>query len=83
MWGGGTTRASLILVHFDRLLNCILHDEERADCTQASLNVRLQYYAKNIGNIQNDFKRVMEKIDHCKDDVGLLQQGQTNQEMFN
>ena len=50
---------------------------------EASLNVHLQYYAKNVGNIQNDFKRVMEKIDHCKDDVGLLQQGQTNQEIFN
>ena len=47
------------------------------------MNVHLQYYAKNVGNIQNNFKRVMEKINHCEDDVGLLQQGQTNQEMFN
>ena len=47
------------------------------------MNVHLQYYVKNVGNIQNDFKRVMEKINHCEDDVGLLQQGQTDQEMFN
>ena len=66
-----------------RLLNRILCDEEWADCMEVSLNVHLQYYAKNVGNIQNDFKRVMEKIDHCEDDVGLLQQGQTNQEIFN
>ena len=38
---------------------------------------------KNMGNIQNDFKRVVEKIDHCEDDIGLLQQGQTDQETFN
>ena len=47
------------------------------------MNVHLQYYAKNVGNIQNDFKRVVEKIDHCEDDIGILQQGQTNQETFN
>ena len=47
------------------------------------MNVHLQYYAKNVGNIQNNFKRVMEKINHCEDDVGLLQQGQTDQETFN
>ena len=47
------------------------------------MNVHLQYYAKNVGNIQNDFKRVVEKINRCKDDVGLLQQGQTDQETFN
>ena len=47
------------------------------------MNVHLQYYAKNVGNIQNDFKRVVEKTDHCEDDIGVLQQGQTNQEMFN
>ena len=67
----------------DRLLNCILRDEEWADCTEASLNVHLQYYVKNVGNIQNNFKRVVEKINHCEDDVGLLQQGQTDQETFN
>ena len=50
---------------------------------EASLNVHLQYYVKNIGNIQNDFKRVIEKINHYEDDIGLLQQGQTDQEMFN
>ena len=50
---------------------------------EANLNVHLQYYMKNVRNIQNDFKRVMEKIDHCKDDIGLLQQGQTDQETFN
>ena len=38
---------------------------------------------KNVGNIQNDFKRVVEKINHCEDDIGLLQQGQTDQETFN
>ena len=47
------------------------------------MNVHLQYYSKNVGNIQNNFKRVVEKIDHCEDDIGLLQQGQTNQETFN
>ena len=47
------------------------------------MNIHLQYYAKNVRNIQNDFKRVVEKIDHCKDDIGLLQQGQTDQETFN
>ena len=65
------------------MLNQILYDEEQADCTEASLNAHLQYYAKNVRNIQNDFKRVVEKIDHCEDDIGVLQQGQTNQEMFN
>ena len=77
------TRASLILATSDRLLNHILHDEEQADHTEASLNVHLQYYLKNVRNIQNDFKRVVEKINHCEDDISLLQQGQTNQEMFN
>ena len=47
------------------------------------MNVHLQYYTKNVGNIQNDFKRVVEKINCCEDDIGLLQQGQTNQETFN
>ena len=47
------------------------------------MNVHLQYYAKNVGNIQNNFKRVVEKIDHCEDNIGVLQQGQTNQETFN
>ena len=64
-------------------MNRILRDEEQANRTEASLNVHLQYYAKNMGNIQNDFKRVVEKIDYCEDDVGLLQQGQTDQETFN
>ena len=50
---------------------------------EVSLNVHLQYYVKNVGNIQNDFKRVVEKIDHCEDDIGVLQQGQTDQETFN
>ena len=67
----------------DRLLNHILRDEEQANRTEASLNVHLQYYVKNIRSIQSDFKRVMEKINHCEDDIGLLQQGQTDQEMFN
>ena len=57
--------------------------EQRADCTEVSLNVHLQYYAKNVGNIQNDFKRVVEKINHCEDDISVLQQGQTHQETFN
>ena len=38
---------------------------------------------KNVRNIQNDFKRVVEKINHCEDDIGVLQQGQTDQETFN
>ena len=63
----------LILVTSDRLLNRILCDEEWADCTEVSLNVHLQYYSKNVGNIQNNFKRVVEKINHYKDDIGLLQ----------
>ena len=50
---------------------------------EVSLNVHLQYYAKNVGNIQNDFKRVVKKINHCEDNIGVLQQGQTNQETFN
>ena len=45
---------------------------------EASLNVHLQYYTKNVGNIQNNFKRVIEKIDHCEDNIGVLQQGQTD-----
>ena len=47
------------------------------------MNTHLQYYAKNMGNIQNDFKRVVEKIDHCEDNIGVLRPGQTNQETFN
>ena len=47
------------------------------------MNVHLQYYVKNVGNIQNNFRRAVEKIDHCEDNIGLLQQGQTNQETFN
>ena len=50
---------------------------------EVSLDVHLQYYVKNVGNIQNDFKRVVEKIDHCEDNIGVLQQGQTDQETFN
>ena len=30
-----------------------------------------------------ELSALKEKIDHCEDDVGLLQQGQTDQEMFN
>ena len=47
------------------------------------MNVHLQYYVKNVGNIQNDFKRVVKKIDHCEDNISVLQQGQTDQETFN
>ena len=65
------------------MLNRILYDEEQADSTEASMNVHLQYYSKNVGNIKNNFKRVVEKIDHCEDDIGLLQQGQADQETFN
>ena len=65
----------------DRLLNCILCDEEQADCTEASLNIHLQYYMKNVRNIQNDFKRVMEKINHCEDDIGLLQQADQSRDI--
>ena len=46
----GTTRASLTLEHY-RLLNHIMHDEERADRLEATLNVHLQNYAKNMGVI--------------------------------
>ena len=45
-----------------RLLNRILRDEERADRIEANLNVHLQSYAKNVGKIQDDFSRVVEKI---------------------
>ena len=51
-------------------------DEERADCTEVTLNVHLQNYAKNVGMIQGDFKRVIKKIYPCKDRIAALQQGQ-------
>ena len=60
-----------------------MRDEERADRTEASLNIHLQYYAKNVVKIQDDFKRVVEKIHQCEDGVGVLQQGQIDQESFN
>ena len=78
----GTTRASLTFEHY-RLLNRIMHDEERADCLEATLNVHLQNYAKNVGAIQGNFKRVIEKIYPCEDRISALQQGQKDQEKFN
>ena len=67
----------------NRLLNRILRDEERADRTEANLNVHLQSYAKNVGRIQDDFSRVVEKINTCDDRVDMLQQGHVDQESFN
>ena len=60
-----------------------MHDEERADCLEATLNVHLQNYMKNVGAIQGDFKKVVEKIYPCEDGVLALQQGQEDQEKFN
>ena len=60
-----------------------MRDEERADRVEANLNVHLQSYAKNVGNIQHNFKRVVEKINVCDDRVDVLQRRQNNQEAFN
>ena len=67
----------------NRLLNRILRDEERADRIEANLNVHLQSYAKNVGRIQDDFSRVVEKINTCDDRVDVLQQRHVDQESFN
>ena len=66
-----------------RLLNHILCDEERADRIEANLNVHLQSYAKNVGRIQDDFSRVVEKINICDDRVDVHQQRHVDQELFN
>ena len=60
-----------------------MRDEERADRVEASLNVHLQNDAKNVGRIQDDFKRVVEKINVCDDRVDVLQRVQGDQEAFN
>ena len=67
----------------NRLLNRILRDEERSDRIEANLNVHLQSYAKNVGRIQDDFKRVVEKINVCDDRVDVHQQKLSDQETFN
>ena len=67
----------------NRLLNQILHDKERADRIEANLNVHLQSYAKNIGRIQDDFNRVVKKINTCDDRVDVHQQRHVDQESFN
>ena len=67
----------------NRLLNRILRDEERADRIEVNLNVHLQSYAKNVGRIQDDFNRVVEKINTCDDRVDVFQQRHVNQESFN
>ena len=64
-------------------MNRILRDEERADRVEANLNVHLQNYAKNVGRIQDDFKRVVEKINTCDDRVDVHQRTLSNQESFN
>ena len=51
-----------------------MRDEERADRIEANLNFHLQNNAKNVGRIQGDFKRVIEKINICDDRVDVLQQ---------
>ena len=66
-----------------RLLNRILRDEERADRIEANLNIHLQSYAKNVGRIQDDFSRVVEKINTCDDRVDVHQQRHVDQESFN
>ena len=63
-------------------MNQILHDEERADRIEANLNVHLQSYAKNVGRIQDDFSRVVEKINTCDDRVDVHQQRHVDQESF-
>ena len=64
-------------------MNRILRDEERADRIEANLNVHLQSYAKNVGRIQDDFSRVVEKINTCDDRVDVHQQRHVDQESFN
>ena len=66
-----------------RLLNRILRGEERADRIEANLNVHLQSYTKNVGRIQDDFSRVVEKINTCDDRVDVHQQRHVDQESFN
>ena len=66
-----------------RLLNRILHNEERADRIEANLNVHLQSYAKNVGKIQDDFSRVVEKINTCDNGVDMHQQRHVDRESFN
>ena len=66
----------------NRLLNRIFRDEERADRIEANLNVHLQSYAKNVGRIQDDFSRVVEKINTCDDRVDVHQQRHVDQESF-
>ena len=48
-----------------------------------NLNIHLQSYAKNVGRIQDDFGRVVEKINTCDDRVDVLQQRHVDQESFN
>ena len=60
-----------------------MRDEERADRIEANLNVHLQSYAKNVGRIQDDFSRVVEKINTCDDRVDVHQQRHVDQESFN
>ena len=60
-----------------------MHDEERADRIEANLNVHLQSYAKNVGRIQDDFSRVVEKINICDNRVDVHQQRHIDQELFN
>ena len=64
-------------------MNCVLRDEERANRIEANLNVHLQSYAKNVGRIQDDFSRVVEKINSCDDRVDVHQQRHVDQESFN
>ena len=64
-------------------MNRILRNEERADRIEANLNVHLQSYAKNVGRIQDDFSRVIEKINTCDDRVDVHQQRHVDQESFN
>ena len=64
-------------------MNWILCDEERADRVEANLNFHLQSYAKNVGRIQDDFNRVIKKINTCDDRVDVHQQRHVDQESFN
>ena len=52
------------------------------DRIEANLNIHLQSYAKNIGRIQDDFSRVVEKINTCDDRVDVHQQRHVDQESF-
>ena len=52
-------------------------------CTHWVIDPSPPVNAKNVGRIQGDFKRVVEKINVCDDRVDVLQRVQGDQEAFN